>query len=92
MSEATRTTQPLVHSPTDALACLIPLFSASLPEAEDLVHRPRAGLLAEVQRRLRVNRYSLRTERAYLGWIRRFIESSGRRPPRTLVGAEVEAF
>ena len=67
-------------------------ISESLPEADALSHRPRAGLLAEVQRRLRVNHYSLRTERAYLGWIRRFIDNTGRRHPRTLGGPEVEAF
>ena len=67
-------------------------ISESLPEADALGHRPRAGLLAEVQRRLRVNHYSLRTERAYLGWIRRFIDSNERRHPRTLGGPEVEAF
>lgn len=46
----------------------------------------------EVQRRLRVNHYSLRTETAYLGWIRRFIEANGRRHPKVLGGPEVEAF
>ena len=52
----------------------------------------RRGLMDEVQRRLRVNHYSLRTETAYLGWIRRFIEANGRRHPKALGGPEVEAF
>lgn len=52
----------------------------------------RRGLMDEVQRRLRVNHYSLRTETAYLGWIRRFIEANGRRHPKVLGGPEVEAF
>lgn len=52
----------------------------------------RLGLLEVVQRRLRVNHYSLRTERAYLGWIRRYIEANGRRHPKTLGGPEVEGF
>jgi integron integrase len=34
----------------------------------------------------------LRTEQAYTGWIRRFILASGKRHPRELGGAEVEAF
>ena len=67
-------------------------ISESLREADASGHRPHAGLLAEVQRRLGGNHYSLRTERAYLGWIRRFNESSGRRHPRTLGGPEVEAL
>lgn len=48
--------------------------------------------MEEVQRRLRVNHYSLRTERAYLGWVRRFVQENGRRHPRHLGGTEVEAF
>ena len=46
----------------------------------------------EVRARLRLKHYSLRTERAYLGWIRRFILATGKRHPRTLGGEEVEAF
>jgi len=41
---------------------------------------------------LRLNHYSARTEAAYLGWIRRFVEANGRRSPRELGAAEVEAF
>jgi len=52
----------------------------------------RRGLLEEVVRRLRVGHYSLRTERAYLGWIRRFIIAHGRCHPRELGAAHVEAF
>jgi integron integrase len=50
------------------------------------------GLFAEVRRVLRVNHYSARTEAAYLGWIRRFVEENGRRSPRELGAAEVEQF
>lgn len=53
--------------------------------------RPR-GLLEEVRARLRVKHYSLRTEQAYVGWIRRFILANGRRHPRELGASEVEAF
>lgn len=54
---------------------------------------PRApGLLEEVRRRLRVKHYSLRTEEAYLYWIRRYVRANGRRHPRALGGVEVEGF
>ncbi len=53
-------------------------------------HRP--GLLAEVRRVLRLHHYSLRTEQAYLGWIRRFVQENGRRHPRDLDGEDVERF
>ncbi len=49
-------------------------------------------LLDQVRARLRVKHYSLRTEQAYVGWIRRFILANGKRHPRHLGGPEVEAF
>lgn len=49
-------------------------------------------LMDEVRRHLRLKHYSLRTEQAYVGWIRRFILANGRRHPRDMGGAEVEAF
>jgi integron integrase len=52
----------------------------------------RVGLFAEVRRVLRLNHYSKRTEQAYLGWIRRFVDANARVNPRTLGAAEVEAF
>lgn len=50
------------------------------------------GLLDQVRARLRVKHYSLRTEQAYIGWIRRFILANGKRHPRELGGPEIEAF
>ena len=49
-------------------------------------------LLDRVRERVRVKHYSLRTEQAYVGWIRRFILANGRRHPRELGEKEVEAF
>ena len=54
--------------------------------------RARGQLMEEVRRKLRVKHYSLRTEQAYTGWIRRFILDSGKRHPRDMGGEEVEAF
>jgi len=54
--------------------------------------RPSPRLLDEVRARMRVRHYSLRTEQAYVGWIRRFIIANGKRHPRDLGGREVEAF
>jgi len=51
-----------------------------------------ARLLGAIRRKLRFRHYSLRTEQAYLAWVRRFILASGRRHPRHLGGNEVEAF
>src|SRR5574337_1648178 len=49
-------------------------------------------LLDLVRARLRLKHYSLRTERAYVGWIRRFILANGKRHPRDMGVAEVEGF
>ena len=49
-------------------------------------------LMDEVRRHLRLKHYSLRTEQAYTGWVRRFILANGKRHPRTMGGPEVERF
>ena len=53
---------------------------------------PAPKLLDQVRERIRVKHYSLRTEDAYLHWIRRFILFHGKRHPREMGGPEVEAF
>lgn len=62
--------------------------SKSGPTAEPAAPR----LLQQVRERLRVKHYAMRTERAYVYWIKRFIDAHGRRNPRDLGGLEVEAF
>ena len=52
----------------------------------------RQGLLAETQTRIRARHMSLRTEKTYLHWIRRFIRYHGRRHPREMGAREVEDF
>ncbi|MHB8472250.1 MAG: phage integrase N-terminal SAM-like domain-containing protein [Gammaproteobacteria bacterium] len=53
---------------------------------------PKPRLFDVVRERLRVKHYSLRTERPYLQWIRRFILFHGKRHPRDLGPREIEAF
>ncbi|MBO9717667.1 MAG: integron integrase, partial [Pseudoxanthomonas sp.] len=55
---------------------------------------PGAGprLLEQVRGKLRLKHYSLRTEQAYLYWVRRYIRAWLPRHPRDLDGAAVEAF
>lgn len=52
----------------------------------------RPMLLDEVRRQLRVRHYSLRTERCYVDWIRRYVRANGRRHPRDMGGPDVERF
>ena len=49
-------------------------------------------LLDRVRDKIRLRHYSLRTEQAYLDWIKRFILFHGKRHPEALGAAEVEAF
>jgi integron integrase len=49
-------------------------------------------LLDQVRDKIRLKHYSLRTEQAYVDWIKRFIRHFGKRHPRELGAADVEAF
>ena len=49
-------------------------------------------LLDQVRDRIRLKHYSIRTEETYVDWIRRFILFHGKRHPREMGAAEVEAF
>jgi integron integrase len=49
-------------------------------------------LLDRVRAKIRLKHYSIRTEQAYVDWIRRFIGFHGKRHPVELGPAEVEAF
>ena len=56
-------------------------------------HRQSASpFLEEVRHAIRVRHYSLRTEDAYLGWIKRFILFHGKRHPAQMGETEVSAF
>ena len=55
------------------------------------VERPR-GLFAIARERMRTRHLSLRTEQAYLQWMRRYVAFHGRRHPRELAAPEVERF
>ena len=59
--------------------------------AEDSTGRP-PRLLDAVREAIRVRHYSRRTERAYVGWIRRFVIFHHRRHPRDMGGPEIAAF
>lgn len=56
-------------------------------------HIPGGGrLLDQVRERARYLHYSLRTEKAYVYWVRWFIRWHGLRHPRDMGAADVEAF
>lgn len=49
-------------------------------------------LLDQVRDKIRLKHYSIRTEQAYVDWVKRFVLFSGKRHPSTMGAAEVEAF
>ena len=49
-------------------------------------------LLDQVRGKIRLKHYSIRTEEAYLGWIKRFVLFQHKRHPEEMGAAEVEAF
>jgi integron integrase len=63
---------------------------SSFPSSPDLGSAPR--LLEQVRGRIRFLHYSLRTEQAYLDWIKRFIRHFGKRHPRDMGATEVSEF
>ncbi len=52
--------------------------------------KPR--LLDRVRHKIRVKHYSIRTEQAYVDWIRRFILYHGKRHPNQMGAKEIETF
>ena len=49
-------------------------------------------LMERVQNKIRFKQYSLRTERTYMEWIRRFILFNNKRHPDQMGAPEVESF
>src|SRR5918996_2577242 len=66
----------------DAFAREEKRFSGRVPRARKL--------LDHVRDVLRVNHYSVRTEEAYVGWIRRYILYHNKKHPREMGALEVE--
>jgi len=61
-----------------------------MDSAQNTQNPPR--LLDRVAARLRVKHYSLRTEKIYVDWIKRFIWFHGKRHPKDMGATEIEAF
>src|SRR5450432_3264969 len=54
--------------------------------------QPPPRLLDQVRDRIRFRHFSIRTEQAYLDWIKRFIRFHGKRHPSSMGATEVELF
>jgi len=56
------------------------------------MRKPPKKLLDQVKEKLRLKHYSIRTEDAYVSWIRRFILYHNKKHPKDMDEREVEAF
>jgi hypothetical protein len=69
-----------------------PISGTVDPPGDTQAGAARPRLLDEIRSRLRLKHDSLRTEKAYLYWIRRYIHANGLRHARELDGVAVERF
>lgn len=53
---------------------------------------PRLKLLDQLREQIRYRHYSLRTEEAYVYWVRAYVRWAGMKHPKSLGGRDVEAF
>ena len=53
---------------------------------------PKPRLLDQVRQAIRTRQYSYKTEKAYVGWIKRFIFFHGKRHPAEMGEAEIARF
>ena len=53
---------------------------------------PPVKLLDRVRQRIRLKGYSIRTEKSYVSWIKRFVLFHGKRHPQEMGKVEIEAF
>ncbi len=65
---------------------------AAMSPTVGVVPNPKAKLLDQVREVIRLKHYSLRTEDAYVQWIKRFIFFHGKRHPRDMGAPEIETF
>src|SRR3954464_3490480 len=80
---------PDILGPASFRTCLI---SPILAKRKGAMEGRKSPLLEHVRAELRTRHYSHRTERAYVGWIRRFVLFHGKRHPQLLGLVEVQAF
>ena len=63
-----------------------------MPPLESCVSQAPRRLLDQVRERIRYLHYSLRTEQAYVHWVRAYVRFHGLRHPKEMGQTEVEAF
>jgi integron integrase len=82
--------QPRVRNGSQS-AAIIPLVRPNLGQTSGIPATP-PRLLDQVRASLRARHYSVRTEKAYVAWIRRFILFHGKRHPESMAEPEIGAY
>ena len=72
-------------------ATIIRLIRPSFGQAAGIPDSP-PHLLVRVRECLRARHYSPRTEKAYLGWMHRYLQFHGQRQPEDMAEAEIGAY
>jgi integron integrase len=72
------------------LTSAIRIAQPALYTCQNMNHKPK--LLDQVRHKIRLKHYSIRTEQAYVDWIKRFILFHHKRHPVSMGAPEVEAF
>jgi integron integrase len=79
------------HRFASATWALLPFPRPTAGHPSDPAANP-PRLLERVRTALRTRHYSVRTEKSYLGWVRRFIRFHGKRHPDQMAEPEIAAF
>lgn len=89
-----RETSTQASSPRSELAAPHPTNPESGPESETAAEPqvPKPRLLDQVRRTMRVAYYAIRTEQAYVDWIRRFILYHNKRHPNEMGAVTLSLF
>ena len=77
------------------MRCIVVLISTKPVEKQGIftmAQHPPVKLLDKVRQRIRLKGYSIRTERSYTEWIKRFILFHDKRHPKDMGKKEIEAF
>ena len=69
-------------------------FATPAPIVESVIPNPKLKLLDQLREVMRLKHYSIRTERTYCDWVRRYVHFHQMRSREELVPAEprIEAF
>lgn len=85
-------TSPFLTSDNNLYTSILKTLDKSISARRKMEPQPPRKLLDQVRDVMRLKHYSIRTEQAYMDWIKRYILFHNKRHPALMGHAEVEAF